>query len=243
MRLQLDVGRVAAERLEMGLDGLHFGQRQIELPLAAQPLQGRVVHRAGWARSQAGTRRASRLAVGPNASGPTITCSMASLARTLAASSRKPLRRAGRRSSISSACGPPRPDAEIGDGRQRALGHRVHHARLGQDVNQPGAVRPSRNAANRAVATQRGGEHPSPTAATTVRSTTRSASSSSGDPLHLARSSALDQIAAGGGDWPDRSANPSSAAAAATSRPNRSGWPVGRIDVNFPKHRGSSSQW
>ena len=33
------------------------------------------------------------------------------------------------------------PNAEIGDGRHGALGHGVHHARLGQDVDQPGPAR------------------------------------------------------------------------------------------------------
>ena len=43
---QFGVGRVAAELLEMGLDGLHFHQREIKLSLAAQDPQGLVVHRA-----------------------------------------------------------------------------------------------------------------------------------------------------------------------------------------------------
>lgn len=41
---QLGVGRVAAELLEMGLDGLHFDQRQIKLSAAAQDPQGLIVH-------------------------------------------------------------------------------------------------------------------------------------------------------------------------------------------------------
>ena len=32
-RFQFDVGRIAAELAEMGLDRLHFDQRQIKLPL------------------------------------------------------------------------------------------------------------------------------------------------------------------------------------------------------------------
>ena len=52
-RFQFGVGRVAAELAEMGLDGLHFGQRQIKLPFAAERLQCRVVHRADRHRRQA----------------------------------------------------------------------------------------------------------------------------------------------------------------------------------------------
>ncbi len=45
-RLQLDVGRIAIELAKMCLDGPHLGQRQVELPLAAEPLERRVVGRA-----------------------------------------------------------------------------------------------------------------------------------------------------------------------------------------------------
>ena len=43
---QFHVARIAVERAEMGLDRLHFDQREVELAFAAETHQGGVVHRA-----------------------------------------------------------------------------------------------------------------------------------------------------------------------------------------------------
>ena len=45
-RLQLDVGRVAVQLAEVGLDRLHLGQLQVELALAAEPHERLVVQLA-----------------------------------------------------------------------------------------------------------------------------------------------------------------------------------------------------
>ena len=42
---QFNIGRIAADGLELGLNRLHFDQREIQLALQAETLQSRVVHR------------------------------------------------------------------------------------------------------------------------------------------------------------------------------------------------------
>ena len=41
---QLDVGRIAVEVAEVGLDGFHFDERQKELPFSAELHKGSIVH-------------------------------------------------------------------------------------------------------------------------------------------------------------------------------------------------------
>ena len=54
--LELAVGRVAAERGEVVLDGLHLGEAQVELPRLAQVHQRRVVHARGSGPRRGGSR-------------------------------------------------------------------------------------------------------------------------------------------------------------------------------------------
>ena len=49
---QFDVGRFAAQFGKMTLDGLHFGQLQVELPLTTEPHQTRVIETAERNREQ-----------------------------------------------------------------------------------------------------------------------------------------------------------------------------------------------
>ncbi len=217
----------------MGLDRLHLDQRKIKLPLAAQPLAGPRRPSRGSARSPARTRRASRLRA---ARSPAGRRSLARWRRWPApcAQQLRAGRSAGRPTQYffsvrtASAC-----NAEIGDGRQRALGHGVHHARLGQHVDQNAGwaaarVPPFRRMVDSCTRpTRRTGSAPHPPPAPPPSARRRDRPAIPGD---RARPDvvqiALDQIAAGGATPPGSAASPSSAAAAATSAASRSGWPA-----------------
>ena len=107
--LQLGVGRIAVELLKIGLDGLHFHQRQIELSLAAQDLQGLVVHRADRHALQAKDVGSAQFQVAETQGADNH------LLDGIVGQDLRAERRCARgqcpRSSISSACGPPRPSA------------------------------------------------------------------------------------------------------------------------------------
>ena len=105
--------------------------------------------------------------------------------------------------------------AQIGDGRQRALRHGVHHARLGQHVDDVAAGRAADSSAPA-----------SPTRPITVRSTIGSPSSSRAMRSTLrAVESAFDQDSRAPPWRRVASASSSSAASAAKRAAARSGWP------------------
>ena len=137
---QLDVGRVAAERSENGPGWSAFPPARGKAALggSAAPARRRPSDEAG--RSPVGTRRASPL---PGARTPAARRPPARWRRWPGLSRRTRPSRSSDRPPIqiflqrADGLGP---DAEIGDRRQHALGHRVHHARLRQHVDQPQAA-------------------------------------------------------------------------------------------------------
>ena len=228
-RFQFDVARVAAERAEMGLDGLHLDQRQVELAFEAQSLQGRVVHRAARKGSSGGTRRASRLPAGgkPTARRPPARWRRWPGAWRPAAPTALP---APRRSSISSMCEPPRRESRSRRWPRPRSGRpgpsRRAWARRGPAGRRSGAERsrPPRPPAPRRSAPQCG--------RSAVRR--RSARSAAG-PSRLGSSSRGRRRRKDCEQAPTRR-RPS------PRRAQKVRLAVGRINVNFPKHLGSFSR-
>ena len=134
---QFGVGRIAAELLEMGLDGLHFDQREIKLPPAAQDPQGLVVHRADRHGGQAEVVGSAQFQV-TEAQGADDHLLDGVVGQDLCAE---------RADAVGVEALDPvllqRADhlglqPEIFDRRHHALGHGVHDARLGKNVDEQG---------------------------------------------------------------------------------------------------------
>ena len=125
---------------------------------------------------------------------------------------------------------------EIGDRRHHALGHGVHHARLGKNVDESCdcAIRP-RRLRRHAV------ECFIPHRRHDRRFDDAVGEQFQGDPLCLAAVPiGLDQVAAGGGNL--QIGGQSQFSRRRGDGPAQQvGLAGGRIDVNFPKHLGSSS--
>ncbi len=132
---QLDVGRLAAQFAKVRLNRPHFDHTQVELPLVAEPLERLVVElrkcdfnklktvRAAHVEPLNGQRPPHHLldgVIGQHAATKGID------PRGLEAGNPVFRQRAHALHVV----------ARIGGGFHRALGHRVHHARLGQHVNQ-----------------------------------------------------------------------------------------------------------
>jgi hypothetical protein len=135
-RLQLDIGRVAIQRAEMGLDRLHLDQRQVKLPFTAEPLQRRVVRLSDRHRHQfEAIGRADLQVLELQRSDDHLLDGV--VGQHLRAKQRELLVRQG--PLVRQGANPvflERPDrfgrdVEIGDRRKRALRYRVGHSRLG----------------------------------------------------------------------------------------------------------------
>ncbi len=133
-RLQLDVCRIAVQLAEVRADRLHLGRLQVELPLAAEPHQGIVIQFADrhvlereWSRladAQFGHRQRPEhhvldRVVGQQPLADALDDRIARPGEPILADRRNRFER----------------HAQIGGGRQGALGNRVHHAGLQQHRN------------------------------------------------------------------------------------------------------------
>ena len=133
-RLQLDVGRIATDLAKVILDRLHLGQRQVELPLPAQSHQAIVVERTQRDRDQ--LEAVARSQLQPiEGDRPNHDLLDGVVGQHVLAESLQPLGRQVRDPNLAQRAHGIDRYLEIRDRGQRALGHGVHHARLGQYVH------------------------------------------------------------------------------------------------------------
>ncbi len=133
-RLQLDVGRIAVQLAEILLDRLHLDQRQVQLAVAAQiapaarrPGSDRHLHQLERVRlSHVQVRQVER---------PDDHLLDRIVGQHLAAQQRQLIGRQFRKPDFLQRADSLDRDAEIGDGLQSALRHRVHHAGFGQHMD------------------------------------------------------------------------------------------------------------
>ncbi len=226
-RFQFDVGRVALERLEMGLDCPHLDQREVKLTFQGQPLERFVVELPdGYGDQLEIVRRADlQMLEFQRPDDDLLDCVVG-----------QHLRRKQFDLIVGNPADPILPqcagrlglDLEIGNRRQGTLRHGVRHARLGQNVDQPPvglrwigedrvADRGHDGPFHHAVGQQFGGNS-----------------------FHLLLIElALDQISTRA-RYGQIGRQSQVGGLSNNQIGNQVGLPFGRIDVNFPKHRGSS---